>query len=64
MAWKRSIATFLISNLLCCACLSQESKQTRELRQKIRVESNLVVLTVTVKDGSDRLGEGGLPRFR
>ena len=58
MAWKRSIATFLITNLFCSAGLSQESKQTRELRQKIRVESNIVVLTVTVKDGSGRLVPG------
>jgi Ca-activated chloride channel family protein len=58
MASKRSIATFLITNLFCCAGFSQESKQTRELRQKIRVESNIVVLTVTVKDGSDRLVPG------
>jgi VWFA-related protein len=58
MAWNRSIATFLITNLFCCPGFSQESKQTRELRQKIRVEANIVVLTVTVKDGSDRLVPG------
>jgi VWFA-related protein len=58
MAWNRSIATFLITNLFCFAGLSQESKQTRELRQKIRVESNIVVLTVTVKDGNGRLVPG------
>ena len=58
MAWKRTIATFLTASFLCCAALSQESKQTRELRQKIRVESNIVVLTVTVKDGNGRLVNG------
>jgi hypothetical protein len=55
MAWKKTIVTFVITNLVCCAGLSQESRQTRELRQKIRVESNLVVLTVIVKDDSGRL---------
>src|SRR5215469_711054 len=58
MAWKRTIATFLTASFLCCAALSQEPKQTRELRQKIRVESNIVVLTVTVKDGNGRLVNG------
>lgn len=58
MTLKRSIATFLVTSLFCCAGLSQESKQTRELRQKIRVESNIVVLTATVKDGSGRLIPG------
>ena len=58
MAWKRTISTFMIASLACCTGLSQESKQTRELRQKIRVESNLVVLSVTVKDGRDRLVSG------
>jgi VWFA-related protein len=58
MTWKRSIATFWITNIFCCAGLAQESKQTRELRQKIRVESNIVVLTVTVKDGNGRLVSG------
>jgi len=45
-------------SFFCCAGFAQESKQTRELRQKIRVESNIVVLTVTVKDGSGRLVSG------
>jgi VWFA-related protein len=58
MAWKRSIAAFLVTNLFCFAGIFQESKQTRDLRQKIRVESNIVVLTVTVKDGSGRLVPG------
>jgi VWFA-related protein len=58
MTWKRSIAAFLVTNVSCCAGFSQESKQTRELRQKIRIESNIVVLTVTVKDGSGRLVPG------
>src|SRR5215469_16590944 len=58
MAWKRTIATFLTASFLCCAALSQEPKQTRELRQKIRVESNIVVLTVTVKDDRNRLVSG------
>ena len=58
MAWKRIISTLLVTNLVCCAGVSQESKETRELRQKIRVESNIVVLTVTVRDGSDRLVPG------
>lgn len=48
----------MITSLVCCTGLSQESKQTRELRQQIRVESNLVVLSVTVKDGRDRLVSG------
>jgi VWFA-related protein len=58
MAWKKTISTFVITNLVCCTGLSQESKQTRELRQKIRVESNLVVLSVTVKDDRGRLVSG------
>ena len=58
MAWNRTISTFVITNLVCCTGLSQESKQTRELRQKIRVESNIVVLSVTVKDDRDKLVSG------
>lgn len=58
MACKRIISTFVITSLVCCIGLSQESKQTRELRQKIRVESNIVVLTVTVKDQRGRLVSG------
>jgi VWFA-related protein len=58
MTWKRSFTTFLIANFFCLASLPQESKQTRELRQKIKIESNIVVLTVTVKDGSGRLVSG------
>ena len=58
MAWNRTISTFVIMNLVCCTGLSQESKQTRELRQKITVESNIVVLTVTVKDDRDKLVSG------
>jgi len=58
MTWKKSIAAFWVMNFFCCAGLSQESKQTRELRQKIRVESNIVVLTVTVKDSGGRLVSG------
>jgi hypothetical protein len=58
MAWNKTISTFVITSLVCCTGLSQESKQTRELRQKIRVESNLVVLTVTVKDDRGRLVSG------
>jgi len=58
MAWKKIISTFVITTLVCCTGLSQESMQTRELRQKIGVESNLVVLSVTVKDDRDRLVSG------
>jgi Ca-activated chloride channel homolog len=58
MAWKKTIATFVITMMVCCAGLAQESKQTKELRQKIRVESNLVVLSVTVKDDRGRLVSG------
>ena len=58
MGWKRIIATFAVASVFGCAALSQESKQTHELRQKIRVESNIVVLTVTVKDGNGRLVPG------
>jgi VWFA-related protein len=58
MAWKKTIVTFVITCLVCCTGLSQESKQTRELRQKIRVKSNLVVLTVTVKDDRGKLVSG------
>jgi VWFA-related protein len=58
MIWKRSILVLVVANLFCFVGFSQESKQTRELRQKIRVESNLVVLTVTVKDGSGQLVPG------
>lgn len=48
--WKRSVSIFVMATLVCCSAASQESRQTRELQQKIRVESNLVVLSVTVKD--------------
>ena len=58
MIWKKSIAAFSFAVLFCAAGLSQESRQTRELRQTIRVESNLVVLTVTVKDSNGRLVSG------
>lgn len=58
MIWKRRATLFAIASLVCYAGFPQESKQTRELRQKIRVESNLVVLSVTVKDGSGRLVPG------
>jgi VWFA-related protein len=58
LRWKKSIATFLVPSLFCFGGVAQESKQTRELRQKIRVESNIVVLTATVKDGSGRLVPG------
>ena len=58
MAWEKTISAFVITTLVCCTGLSQESKQTRELRQKIKVESNLVVLTVTVKDDRGRLVSG------
>jgi Ca-activated chloride channel homolog len=58
MGWKKTVSTFVMANLVCCTGFAQESKQTRELRQKIRVESNLVVLSVTVKDERDRLVSG------
>ncbi|HEX8837544.1 MAG TPA: VWA domain-containing protein [Candidatus Acidoferrum sp.] len=58
MAWKRTISTFVIAKLVCCTGFSQESKQTQELRQRIRIESNLVVLAVTVKDDRNRLVSG------
>ncbi len=58
MALKKTISTLVISTLVCCTGLSQESKQTRELQQKIRVESDLVVLTVTVKDDHGRFVPG------
>lgn len=58
MAWKRTIFTFVIANLVGCTGFSQESKQTQELRQRIRIESNLVVLAATVKDDRNRLVSG------
>lgn len=58
MTWKKSIASFLFTSLFCGAGFSQESKQTRELRQTIKVESNIVVLSVTVKDSDGRLVSG------
>ena len=58
MAWKRAIFTFVIANLVGCTGFSQESKQTQELRQRIRIESNLVVLAATVKDDRNRLVSG------
>jgi hypothetical protein len=56
--WASLASMCLLSTLFGQTGLSQESKQTRELRQKIRVESNLVVLTVTVKDDRGRLVSG------
>jgi VWFA-related protein len=58
MAWKKAAFTLVSTALICCSGLSQESRQTRELRQKIRVESDLVVLTVTVKDDRGKLVSG------
>ena len=58
MAWKKAAFTFVGTTLVCCGALSQESRQTRELQQKIRVESDLVVLTVTVKDDQGKLVSG------
>jgi VWFA-related protein len=58
MAWKRSFLTLVIASLVCCTGFPQESKQTQELRQRIRIESNLVVLAVTVKDDRNRLVSG------
>ncbi|MGA2096143.1 MAG: VWA domain-containing protein [Candidatus Acidiferrum sp.] len=58
MTWKKTIPTFVITALVSCTGLSQETRQTRELREKIRVESNLVVLSVTVKDDRGKLVAG------
>jgi Ca-activated chloride channel homolog len=58
MVWKKTASTVVITTLVCCSGLSQESRRTRELQQKIRVESDLVVLTVTVKDDKGRLVSG------
>ena len=58
MTWKKTVFTLMITTLVCCSGLSQESRQTRELQQKIRVESNLVVLSVTVKDDHGKLVNG------
>jgi VWFA-related protein len=58
MAWKKAAFTLVSTALICCSGLSQESRQTRELQQKIRVESDLVVLTVTVRDEKGKLVSG------
>jgi Ca-activated chloride channel homolog len=58
MTWKKIVSTLVVTTLVCCNGLSQESRQTRELQQKIRVESNLVVLTVTVKDNQGKHVDG------
>jgi VWFA-related protein len=58
MTWKKTVSTLVITTLVCCSALSQESRQTRELQQKIRVESNLVVLSVTVKDDHGKFVDG------
>jgi VWFA-related protein len=58
MDWKKTVFIFGGTALVCCSALSQESRQTRELQQKIRVESDVVVLTVTVKDGQGKLVSG------
>ena len=63
MARKRTIFTFVIANLVCCTGFSQEAKQTQELRQGIRIESNLVVLAATVKDDRNRLVSGLVKDF-
>jgi VWFA-related protein len=58
MALKKTFSALVITGLVCCAGISQESKQTRELQQKIKVESDLVVLTVTVKDDRGKFVSG------
>jgi VWFA-related protein len=58
MPSQKIISTLAITTLVCCSGLSQESRQTRELQQKIRVESDLVVLTVTVKDDHGKFVPG------
>jgi Ca-activated chloride channel homolog len=58
MTWKKTVFTLVSTTLLCCGGFSQESRQTRELQQKIRVESNLVVLSVTVKNSQGKLVDG------
>ena len=59
MAWMKIVSTGALATFVCCGVLPQESRQTRDLQQRIRVESNLVVLTVTVKDDRGKL-VGGL----
>jgi hypothetical protein len=58
MAWKKNVSIFVIIGLVCYTGLAQESRQTRELQQKIRVDSVLVVPTVTVKDDHGKFVPG------
>ena len=61
MAWKKTASIAVITTLVCCRGFSQQSRQTRELQEKIRVESDVVILSVTVKDSRGKL-VGGLLR--
>jgi VWFA-related protein len=54
----RTVSVLAVAILFCSAGSAQESKQTRDVREKIRVESDLVVLSVTVKDSRGELVSG------
>ena len=58
MTWKRTISGLVVAILFCSTARAQQSRQTRDLREKIRVESDLVALSVTVKDSRGELVSG------
>jgi VWFA-related protein len=50
----------MVAMFFCCGGYGQQSqsRQTREVQEKIRVETDVVVLSVTVKDSNDKLVSG------
>jgi Ca-activated chloride channel homolog len=58
MSWKRMIVAAVAAMFFCCGGFGQQSRQTREVQEKIRVETDVVVLSVTVKDSNDKLVSG------
>lgn len=68
MTWKREVCALAIAFLSCSASQSPTTQNpgapngpstaTQRAQEKIRVQSNLVVLSVTVKDANDNLVSG------
>ena len=58
MPWKRTISALVVAILPCSTAAAQQSRQTNDLRERIRVESDLVLLSVTVKDSRGKLVSG------
>jgi hypothetical protein len=58
MPWKGTISALVVAILPCSTAAAQQSRQTNDLRERIRVESDLVLLSVTVKDSRGKLVSG------